>query len=347
LRLGRVTPDGGGGTDYQVFSIHLKHGPPCTLWGVPRVRFLDSAGTPLAFPTTQHWLGRERHGPVRVSAGHPTAFPVAKYRCDTTPDPPIAASVVVTLPDAAGTLRGVIPATAARLAYCPGDGGDQRVHVGAIGGWQLSTTASPTRVAVSMHSRLAPQGLPTWGRADLDGDGSPDLVVVRPSGRTVALIGSRVLHARVPGRPTDRLQGFTDLTGDGRPEILVGATALGCDAGYRFCATRPTVLTLLDGRLRVVRFPEPAVSWDNGQGDLFAGVVCSAHGPTQVEVLMTGGNGYEMISTTYRVAGVTAHVVDRTTVHGAGTYRHLAALAATRCPGLAVDGWAPERGPLG
>ena len=346
LRLASATPDGGGGEEYQAWSIRLVSGRPCTVWGAPHLRFLDPGGSALPFSTTRRWRG-EHEGPVLVGAGHAPAFAVAKYRCDTATNSPTVASVVATLPLGAGTLTGTVPPDAARLAFCPRDGGDQRVHVGTIGTWQTSGPPPPGRVALSMHSAFASSGLPTWGRSDLDGDGHRDTVVVHPTGLVVATVGGHTTRIRVPGRPTDRLQGFTDLTGDGHPDVLVAVTALGCVAGYRFCASSPVVLTLRGGRFRTVHFPGAGVSWDDGQGDLFAGVVCASGVPVQVQVLMTGRHGYRLIRTTYRVTGLRARAVARSTVTGAGTPHQLAALATTRCPGLGRTGWAPEHGPAG
>jgi hypothetical protein len=346
LRLGPATPDGGGGEDFQVWSVHLVHGPPCTVWGTPTLRFLDAHGAVLPFAVTDRWRHAHR-GPVLVDARHSPNFPVEKFRCDTVRNPPVVASVVATLPLGAGTLTGTVPRAAARLQFCPRQDGDQRIHVGSIGTWQTTGAPLPHQVAVSMHSRFAPLGLPTWGRADVDGDGRPNLVVVRPSGQVDVTLGRHVVHARVAGRPTDRLQGFTDLTGDGRPEILVASTALGCGAGYRWCASRAAVLTVRDGRLRVLHFPEPALSWDDGQGDLYAGLVCGAHGPAELQLLMTGGQGYRLTRTRYQVSGLRAHAVDSTTVHGTAADSRLAGLITTRCPGLDRWGWAQERGPLG
>jgi len=135
LRLGPATSDGGGGELYQVWTIHLVTGAACSLRGTPGVRFFDAGGARLPFSVTRRWLGREHRAPVLVDARHAPAFAVAKYRCDTVRNPPVAAEVLVTLPRSPGTLRGTVPAAGARLGFCPGDDGDQRVHVGAIGSW--------------------------------------------------------------------------------------------------------------------------------------------------------------------------------------------------------------------
>ncbi|HEY3530202.1 MAG TPA: VCBS repeat-containing protein [Nocardioides sp.] len=323
-------------------------GPPCTLWGTPpRVRFLDSRGSALPFSVTDRWLGPDRREPVLVDARHSPAFPVAKFRCDTTLEPARVASIVVTLPLGAGTLAGSIPRDAARLAFCPQDEGDQRVRVGAIGSWQISARPPSRNVAISVHSRFSPFGLPTWGRADLDGDGHPDLVVVRPSGLVTAHVGSRTLRLRLLRDPTMRLQGLADLTGDGRVDVLVGGTALGCGAGYRLCATGTSVLTLADGQLRVVHFPGDRPQWDDGEGDLFEGWVCEPGGPTELDLEQTGASSYRLTRTRYRVRGVTVSAGLRTVSRGTAGYLRLQTLTRTRCAGLDRWGWAPERGPQG
>jgi hypothetical protein len=86
LRLGPATPDGGGGEDFQVWSVHLVHGPPCTVWGTPTLRFLDAHGAVLPFAVTDRWRHAHR-GPVLVDARHSPNFPVEKFRCDTVRNP--------------------------------------------------------------------------------------------------------------------------------------------------------------------------------------------------------------------------------------------------------------------
>jgi hypothetical protein len=346
LRLTPATPDGGGGEEYQVWSIHLVAGPPCTVWGTPRVRFLDARGAILPFLITDRWR-HEHLGPVLVDAGHSPAFPVAKFRCDTTTNPSTVASVEATLPLDAGTLTGRVPPDAARLSFCPRDGGDQRIHVGTIGSWQTPTTGTaPRRPAISMHSRFNSGSFPTWGRADLDGDSRRDLVLVRP-GLVTARLHGRVLRLRLPGNSTAELQGFADLTGDDRPDILVGGTSLGCGTGYRYCASRANAVTLEEGRLRVVRFPRGGPVWNAGEGDAFEGWVCRPGGPTEIYAEQTGVSSYRLSRTRYRVRGLHVSVVSRSVTRGTAGHDRLQALTRTRCPGLDRWGWAPERGPLG
>lgn len=342
LRLGPATSDGGGGEGYQVWSIHLAHGRPCTLWGAPDLRFRDSSGATLPFSVTQRWVGSERRGPVLVDSRHSPAFPVAKYRCDTTVNPPVVASVTATMPNGAGTLTGTVARTAARLAYCPRDDGDQRVHVGTIGSWQLTRQTPPTRVAVSVHSSFLPPRTPSWGRADLNGDGHADTVVVRPSGQVTARVGHRVLHTRVGGRPTDRLQGFADLAGDGRPEALVAATSVGCDGGYRLCDSRPTVLTFRAVRLRVLRFPNGEPDFDLGVGRLTTAWTCGADGLVGTRLLLTGLTGYRLTRTTYRASGLAVRAVGRSVSTGHLSEIDFEQVTATHCAGLSALGWAWE-----
>ncbi|MGC4110185.1 MAG: VCBS repeat-containing protein [Nocardioides sp.] len=341
LRLSYGTSDGATGTTYEIWSIRLVSGSPCTLWGTPDLGLLDTAGRDMRYAVTRHWSGPERHDPVLVDRRHPTSFPLAKYRCDTT-QPSYDAAIVVTLPNGAGTLRAHVPAAEAGLPFCPRDDGDQRVHVGAIGSWSGRRTATGP-VAISLHTSFLPGHTPTWGRADLDGDGHPDTVVVRPSGRVVVRAGGRRLMARAPGRPTDRLQGFTDLTGDGRPEILVGSTTTGCDGGYRLCDTLATVFTLRDGRLRLIRFPDGEPDFDLGVGGVTTGWVCGPDGLVANRVLLTGTTGYRLVRTTYRVTGLVASPVARSVSKGRLSDGAFDELTTTRCAGLSALGWAWER----
>lgn len=343
LRLGSATRDGAGGTSYQVWSIHLVAGRPCTLWGTPAVTFLAADGRTMPFAETQRWTGHERHGPVLVTRRHPTSFPLAKYRCDTT-QPRYAAALRATLPNGAGSLSTRIPRSIGGLPFCPRDDGDQRVHVGSIGSWDRATSgrAAPP-VAISLHSSFAPDGLPTWGRADLDGDGHPDTVIVRADGRVTARVAGRMLRVRVPGGPTDRLQGFTDLTGDGRPEVLVGETALGCANGYRLCDSDPSVLTVAGKHLRKVRFPDGEPDFDLGAGDLTTGWTCGAGRLVGTRLLLTGVDAYRLTRTTYVVSGLAAHATGRTVSTGRLSDLDFGRVTATRCRGLTALGWAWER----
>jgi hypothetical protein len=342
LRLGRPIQEGAGGEDYTIFALRLARGRPCTLWGTPRVRLVTASGKAAPLHITRQWLGPQHVEPVAVTRQLPQWFALAVYRCDVS-RPRFSRRMTATLPNGAGTV--VSPA---RIGYCGPRDGPRVLHVGAIGSWVVGRgrRPAPRHVAISMHSSFSPQGLPTWGRADLNGDGHPDLVVVRPAGLVMVRIGSATLRLRLPADATARLQGLTDFTGDGRTDILVGGTALGCGSGYRLCAPLATVVALAQGRLRTVHFSDDQPGWDNGQGDVFAGWVCRPGGPTARVLDQDGRSSYRLTVTRWRVEGLRARAVASTISRGSASYAGLARLTRTRCRGLDRWGWAPERPPV-
>lgn len=340
LRLGRRLHDGGAGEIYTFVALRLVRGPACTLWGTPTVRLTAADGSPAPETYLRRWLWPQHIRPVAVSRQRPQYVALETTRCDATPTS-YTRMLSVVLPQGAGTVAGVVP-----IGYCGLRQRPNRVYVAALGTWSVRRRPAPRDVAVSMHSRFSARGLATWGRADLAGNGHSDLVLVRP-GLVTARVGGRLLRVRVPRAGNDELQGLADLTGDARPDILVGVTALGCSAGYRYCASGATVVSLLDGRLRIVRFPADRPQWDDGQGDLFEGWVCRSGGPTEIDLALTGASTYELNRTRYVVSGLRARRAARTTQSGSGATPRLLRLTRTRCAGLDRWGWAAERGPLG
>lgn len=210
-----------------------------------------------------------------------------------------------------------------------------------------SPSATP-QAPTDMHSRRAPTGPLTAGSADVDGDGQPDRVVVSTSGLvTVRLATGAALAAWQPRADASlRLQGIADLWTTGTKDILMSASAAGC-CGYESTASNTNVLTLVGGRLVLVRTAEGAplvLSFSDGRGDVYAGITCdvSRHLVTQAEVLQTGRTSATRRFSTISLAG------SRATVRKAvpqqlrsQTYADLASHAGARgCPGLSRNGWA-------
>lgn len=201
-------------------------------------------------------------------------------------------------------------------------------------------------VPVEMHSFTAPaprgsNRATTYGLADLDGDGRPDMVQVRTDGRVLAeltWLGHRAV--RLHPDTTLRLQGLPDLDGDGRAEVLVASTAGGCCGGYRLRDTRSAVLVLDHGRLRPLRWAtgRPArILFDQGRGDVYAGVRC---GGDLLHLLVALDQG-AMSRLTDTVVSITGHVARRgPTVRSTIPTATVRAETRSRCPGLDGQGWA-------
>lgn len=197
-----------------------------------------------------------------------------------------------------------------------------------------------------MHTRTSPRAphsnrAATYGLGDLDGDGRADLVEVRTDGRVTAeltWLGHRA--ARLPADPTLRLQALPDLDGDGRAEVLVASTAAGCCDAYRLPDTRSAVLAVVHGRLRPLRWADDGqvrLRFDQGRGDLYAGIRCGPDGLHLLEALDDGSAATLTDAVVSILAGVARHgPVTRRTV-AAGRVR---SETSTRCPGLDAQGWA-------
>ena len=240
----------------------------------------------------------------------------------------------VVLPQGAGTVAGVVPIGSCGLRQRP-----NRVYVAALGTWSVRRRPAPRDVAVSMHSRFSARGLPTWGRAD----GHSDLVLVRP-GLVTARVRGRLLRVVVPRASNDELQGLADLTGDDAPTSWWASRRRGV---RRATGSGLTVVSLLDGRLRIVRFPADRPQWDDGQGDLFEGWVCRSGGTTEIDLALTGASTYELTRTRYVVSGLERVGSPGRQRPGRAPRRGSLRLTRTRCAGLDRWGWAAERGPLG
>jgi hypothetical protein len=194
-----------------------------------------------------------------------------------------------------------------------------------------------------MQSSRAPRGPVTYGRADIDGDGSRDLVLVSTTGRVqVRLGGGGRLSGRVPADSSVRLQALTDMFATGEHDIVVASSAAGC-CGYTFERSSSVVLQGLDGRLRALRTPPGPtlmVSFDTGSGDNYAGIRCSAGHLTATSVVQLGLDRLRVSTRRYRITGTLATLHDvAARVARAGQHQAVE-WAATSCRGMNASGWA-------
>lgn len=337
LRLApRTDGDGATGWTFTIWSFHLVGRRPCTVWGYPRLTLVDDHGVRLPFVVRHQRGQRIADGPAVVRPGRASSFAAAKYRCDVSRPVATSAAVRIRLPDVPGSF---VAHSAVRL--CGPADGEQRVAVYPFGHWYLRTAPPITRFAVELTSPFPPGRHPTWGRADLDGDGDQDLVIVSRSWVT-ARVDGEALRARIPRSPDHRLQGLVDLDGDGRPEILVA----GSDSGrpYRVSMYATTVLHLAGHALVALnsRAPLPGA---RGVGDWCAGLHCGRGTFDHVSFYHSGqAPTATLTTTTFRIARhrlVVAHE-SRTTVTSSDRPAVRSALdaATTSCPGLTSDGWA-------
>jgi hypothetical protein len=360
--------NGAGGTSYDYWRLKADHN--CTLEGVPKVALYDSSGArvPAAVAGYSGWFGYKnvRSWPTEVGPQKTAQIQIAKYRCDTTPHPRMMTSATFTLPLGRGAVgdAGVVRAKLSfPLPYCPHDEGNQQVHVAPVG---FRDGTEPEPYAVSMHSSFDPGTAPTWGRADLDGDGLADTVIVRPNpkgGHAMVDVefgdGTGSQNELALGEPI-RLQALSDLNGDGVPEILVGTTAEGVESGYAFGSSGSYVLQVTPADkgvpVSVVKRKGgrpwmPSIS-NYGRGDLWAALQCRDDDVTQVTALLagagpfdlTGTNAYDVTRTTWHVEGATAVKVSTTKSDGVRLTSTMVDGAWTPivsdCPGMSSTGWA-------
>jgi len=145
-----------------------------------------------------------------------------------------------------------------------------------------------------------------------------------------------VQRLRLLPDPTLRLQAFSDLDGDGGDEILVATTTAGCCGGYRLLDSSTAVVTLADGHLRVVGGDRRwRLFFDQGRGDVYAGIVCACDTVTQVTLM--GFSTYDLTRTTWRITGALPHRIQVTRAQVTGDPLEL---SASECPGMDASGWA-------
>jgi hypothetical protein len=142
-----------------------------------------------------------------------------------------------------------------------------------------------------MNSTRAPGGPVTYGRADIDGVGRRDLVLVSTTGTVqVRLGGGGRLSAQLRPDASVRLQTLPDMFSTGRQDIVVATSAAGC-CGYTTISSNSIVLRALDGRLRALRERSGrilVVPFSSGSGDGYAGIHCDAGHLTATSIVQLG-----------------------------------------------------------
>jgi len=186
-------------------------------------------------------------------------------------------------------------------------------------------------------SRAAYSGPFSGGRADLDGDGRDDDVVVTSDGAmTVTLATGESSAVTLPtvGGP-GQLSALPDLFGDGRHEAL-----LATDAGCCFTRHLAFVYEWRDGGLEPISFPG---RYDDGalRFDEYDGVQCA--GDTVTLVAGSGGDHPLITRTSYRLVGSTLVPAGRTQTvfdgNGDTDVEKMRDVVHTRCPGMDDWGW--------
>lgn len=339
------------GEHAQAFEVRLRGTVPCTLWGSPRMRLLDGRGRVMRF----HYLHRGLYtsnapaAPVVVRRDHPGVFLVAKYRCDVTTNPRYAVSAHIRLPFVRGAYRLPLASSgAARIPLCgagdpPQDLGTSRIR----GSYRqlLPTEKPPARppYAVSMRSPFpSPYGA-SYGRGDVNGDGRPDLIVVRQSGLVTARIsGLGVRRIRLSRDVTLRLQALSTLGQGTRAYAVVATTAHGCCGLYPHASSGGAVIGLRHGRLGVVRSGRRPwdADLDAGVGDLFEGLVCRPGAVTQVSVYLRGPHRLQVERGRFRLDGLRIRRLTRREDRRPGGFEAAMRLSRSDCPGMSRRGWA-------
>lgn len=350
----RVSP--ATGEHALAFEVRARHGSVCSLWGSPEVRLRDSVGAVLKFDYVAdgQYVGHAPAVPVVVRSGHPGFFLVAKYRCDVLRQPRDARSMGVRLPSVSGRFQVRFTGWRASVLTLCGAGGQasRQVEVSAVRSSfdQPAGKAppDPAPYAVSLRSPYSSPFGASYGRGDLNGDGHPDLVVVRTNGLVTARItGLGVRRLRLPRNPGLRLQALSTLARGSRDYVLVAASAKGYGGGYVIPNAGTTVLALEHGRLRLVRIGRHpwGIGFYDGGGDLYSGLVCT---PTAItEVLANPGppNRVDVLRRRYRFEDGQLRLVAEHTTHLHG-WAKASRLSRTRCPGMGPRGWAsPGPGP--
>lgn len=336
-----------GATGHGLSSWEIESRTPCTLDGTPRVALFEADGTRAVTHKAPYFMGGGTPHPVAIGPGKATMVAISTFRCDVTRNPPLLTTARFDFGRGAATDAVVTAHLAGGAPYCPKEYPED-VGVAAIGS---QDERPPGPYAVNMRSSFDPGRHPTWGAADLDGDGKPDRVVLwttriergRPFARMTVHLSSedRTVRTKVQLDGRVRLQALSDLNGDGRAEILIGYPLRGPGRSYGERVSDAAVFTVVGHRVAMVGGAKPfGLSFSVGMRKRAAGVVCQGDEIVQALAARRRDGRYDVVHTTYRIRGADSAETDETAVTQALTPAELAALGRSECPGMGADGWA-------
>jgi hypothetical protein len=307
-----------------------------------RVRLSNPTGEPISLdPCPAYRTGLYR----KDSRGESYSGSGGRLNCDAAPDAvPAGGSVVFAMRHETTDPDGIpgpvqVEAMSLRWAIAGPPAASADVPV---------TTSESTPTATPTIAPTAGPGTTTSLRADLDDDGSPDLATVNSTtGLVVLTTASGTLPAlRLEPSVTLEVQGVLDLPGhDG---LLVSTTS----AGAREAAQTADVIRVVGDRLEQLRYSdgdrEPVqLEFNNGRGDQWAGVRCTATGIQVLRAALETSNTDNVVlreqDLTVGAGGVSRGEIRVKGVPQGSTEQAVATaarLTQTRCDSLTTGGLA-------
>ncbi len=326
----------------------------CVLYGAPQVTYFTSGGRQV------HLKNQDSGGalPVIVGPKMPGYVQVgvqtlSDCRAEGDTISPAATVVHLRVPTTPTGSRQslLVKARTSPIVRCSNPVLEDRAQVQPIVALGWTTPAAKgeptsTDYAVDMRSNFDSGDSSTWGTGDVDGDGVADVALLNVDGSLQVALSSTgsVVSATVAGSPL-RLQGISDLSDDGRGEILVASTTEGVNTGYRFGSSTTTVYTYDGGSLSQLGGKHFSLAFNSmGRGDQWAGIDCRSGTLTQIEARETNISAstwsFSVSKKTWTVNGTKLTLRSSSTNPQSG---NRFVVAATHCAGLSAIGWAFQR----